>query len=222
MTNSKYKIISTNVGPKHKKLEFKIKCIDDLNRAIDELFDTNTDLTNEKNVPYYGNLWPAGLALADHMARMGDWLEGKKVIELGCGLALPSLVCAKLGANVTAQDIHPDVVELLKENIQINQIDETKIKIESFLFQNASQEYLKNLGTFDFVIASDILYEKNQPENVAKIASALCSRTGHIILIDPARNPKYLQLCVDEIKARGFRADALTKDELFVFSFQRI
>lgn len=222
MNYLKYKTIEVQVGPKHKPMDFKIKCIDDLNRAIDELFDTSTDLTNEENVPYYGNLWPAGLALADHMARIGEWLNGKRVIELGCGLALPSLVCAKLGADVVAQDIHPDVTPTLLENSKNNLIETGKIKIETFLFQKISLEFLKKLGVFDFVIASDILYENNQPENVAKIATTLCGRTGHIILIDPARNPKYLQQCVDAIKACGFRADSLTKDELFVFSFQRI
>ncbi len=219
---SGFKTIDVQVGPKHKPLMFKIKCIDDLNRAIDELFDTNSDLTNEKNVPYYGNLWPAGLALADHMARMGNWLEGKKVIELGCGLALPSLVCAKLGASVIAQDIHPNVETLLNENISNNSINPQTIQYKSFLFQDTQMKDLQSLGQFDFVIASDVLYEKNQPENIARIATALCSRTGHIILIDPARNPKYLQNCVDAIKSHDFRAETLTKDELFIFSFQKV
>ena len=49
-----------------------------------------------RGVPYWALLWPAGRALAD--ALTGRDLTGKRVLELGCGLALASVVAARRGA----------------------------------------------------------------------------------------------------------------------------
>ena len=46
----------------------------------------------EEFLPYWAELWPSGLALARHLASLP--LRGRAVLELGCGLALPSLAAA--------------------------------------------------------------------------------------------------------------------------------
>src|SRR3954465_82802 len=61
-------------------------------------------------VPYWSVLWRSGVALASE-AEGGD-LRGQRVVELGCGLALPSIVAARAGATVLATDADPEAVEL--------------------------------------------------------------------------------------------------------------
>src|SRR4051794_2998884 len=51
-------------------------------------------------LPYWAELWPAGVALARAVAERE--LAGQRVLELGCGLALPSLAAAACGARVLA------------------------------------------------------------------------------------------------------------------------
>jgi 2-polyprenyl-3-methyl-5-hydroxy-6-metoxy-1,4-benzoquinol methylase len=52
--------------------------------------------------PNFGTVWPAGLALAEEMSRFP--VEGKSILEVGCGIGLPSLVLQQRGATITATD----------------------------------------------------------------------------------------------------------------------
>src|SRR5688572_7285888 len=55
-----------------------------------------------RSAPYWALTWPSGLALAEELA--GRELSGLRLLELGCGLAVPSLVAARRGASVLATD----------------------------------------------------------------------------------------------------------------------
>ena len=59
-------------------------------------------------MPYWAELWPSGLALADYVATLD--LAGRRVLELGCGLALPSFAAALGGADVLATDWAPEAL----------------------------------------------------------------------------------------------------------------
>src|SRR3954468_3812141 len=48
-------------------------------------------------VPYWARPWPSGVALAAHL-KVHPPAATAKVLELGCGLALPSVVAARAGA----------------------------------------------------------------------------------------------------------------------------
>ncbi len=64
--------------------------------------------------PIFGILWEAGEVLANLMLTYE--IEGKRILELGCGLALASMVLNLRGANITATDYHPEVASFLKYN----------------------------------------------------------------------------------------------------------
>src|SRR4051812_24734995 len=70
-------------------------------------------------VPYWAELWPAGLALARALPD-ADALAGRRGLGLGCGLGIPSLVAAGRGAHVTAVDWAADAVALLHTNAAAN------------------------------------------------------------------------------------------------------
>lgn len=203
----------------------RIEVLKDLDHAIDQVCDEiekeggTADPTAEDKCPYFGQLWPAGLALSEHMARMGLWLKGKSVLEVGCGLALPSIVCAKLGADVLSTDFHPDVEKFFSKNSKSNEPFSGKLR-----YQRINWNEPQKLGAFDFVIGSDILYERSHPENVAKTLASHCHSGSHIVLADPGRS--YIQKCVDQIAGLGFRYDMFVRKtsakEVFVFVFQKI
>src|SRR4051812_32331908 len=60
-------------------------------------------------IPYWARLWPSGLALAEALAAAPPQ-PGTRVLELGCGLGLPSIVAARAGADVLATDAASDAV----------------------------------------------------------------------------------------------------------------
>ena len=71
--------------------------------------------------PLFGQVWPSGLQLAAAMA-LRPLTEGERILEIGCGLALASLVCHRRGSEVTASDIHPLAGAFLLENLRLNEL----------------------------------------------------------------------------------------------------
>jgi predicted nicotinamide N-methyase len=116
-----------------------------------------TAFADDEFLPYWAELWPAALALAE--ALPGD-LGGRRVVELGCGLGVPSLVAAARGARVTAVDWAADAIALLRENAARNQLALDAVQADWRAFA----------GTFDLALAADVLYEAR---NVDPLAQAL-------------------------------------------------
>ena len=75
-----------------------------------------TAFADDEFLPYWAELWPAARALASALPEVA----GLRVVELGCGLGVPSLVAAARGAEVTATDWAADAIELLRENAARN------------------------------------------------------------------------------------------------------
>jgi predicted nicotinamide N-methyase len=104
-------------------------------------------------LPYWAELWPAARALAEALPPV----EGLRVVELGCGLGLPSLVAAARGADVTAVDWAADAIDLLRENAARNRLT-LRAEIRDWREQWDER--------FDLVVAADVLYEQRNVEPV--------------------------------------------------------
>ena len=109
-------------------------------------------------LPYWAELWPAALGLAEALPAR---LDGLRVVELGCGLGLPSLVAAARGAAVTAVDWAADAVELLDRNAARNGL---RVGTERRDWREPWAE------RFDLAVAADVLYERR---NVAPVLARL-------------------------------------------------
>src|SRR4051812_33170258 len=82
--------------------ELHIECLKDLNQTIDQVFNflegTGDTRLLEELCPYFGVVWPAARGLAEYLSHLSESLMNQtRVIELGCGLALPSMIAAKKG-----------------------------------------------------------------------------------------------------------------------------
>ena len=129
--------------------------------------------------PMFGIVWPAGLALAKEMSRFP--VEGKRILEIGCGIGLPSLVLQQRGADITACDYHPLTEEFLRHNTDLNGLE--PICYFNAPWQSASLE----LGRFDLIIGSDLLYERDHPSLLAGFLADHANPTCQILLADPGR-----------------------------------
>ena len=69
--------------------------------------------------PLFGLPWPSGAKLAAHLAAR-PVNRHERILEIGCGLALASLVGHRRGANITASDCHPLTAAFLTENLRLN------------------------------------------------------------------------------------------------------
>lgn len=129
--------------------------------------------------PLFGLVWPAGLALADEMSRFA--VAGKRILEVGCGLGLSSLVLQRRGADVTASDHHPLAEEFLRFNATLNQLPPIRFQRASWTGANP------DLGRFDVIVGSDLLYERGHPSELALFLARHASRNAEIIVADPGR-----------------------------------
>jgi predicted nicotinamide N-methyase len=116
----------------------------------DALLDEDA-FARDEFLPYWAELWPAATALA---VALPD-VAGLRVVELGCGLGLPSLVAAARGADVTASDWAEDAIELLRENAARNGLALRAV------VRDWREPWPER---FDVVIAADVLYERRNVE----------------------------------------------------------
>ena len=141
--------------------------------------------------PIFGIVWPSSIILAECMIDFE--FKGKRILEIGCGIGLPSLLLNHLKADITALDIHPHAEEFLKINAELN--NDNNIN-----FQRIDWKKLDDtLGRFDLIIGSDLLYERNQAKLLSEFINFHASETCEIIIIDPKRgqHSKFMKLMID-------------------------
>ena len=136
----------------------------------------------EEFLPYWAEPWPSGLALARSLCSRA--LDGARVLELGCGLALPSLAAAIRGARVLATDWAPDAVALAAANAA-----ENGIALESELADWARPDELVARAPWDLVAAADVLYERRNVELLLELLPRLVASDGEVLLAEPGRPP---------------------------------
>lgn len=127
--------------------------------------------------PYWSVLWRSGVALARELDEVP--LRGLRVVELGCGLALPSLAAARAGGDVLATDACPDALDLVTRNAHSNDLSVATARSDW-----AEPEELLRHAPFDVVLAADVLYEK---ASVAPLLSLLPRLAPQAWLADPGR-----------------------------------
>jgi predicted nicotinamide N-methyase len=132
-------------------------------------------------VPYWARPWPSGLALAAHLR---DSRPSGRVLELGCGLALPSVTAAKRGARVLATDGHTDAVAFAAHVLAINEVEGEVAHVD----WTEHGDELARRGPFDLVLAADVLYTGANVDAALRLFPRLVAPTGTFILADPNRN----------------------------------
>jgi predicted nicotinamide N-methyase len=144
--------------------------------SAEELID-EAAFDEEEFLPYWAELWPSGLALARHLA--GLELGGLRVLELGCGLGLPSLVAALRGAHVLATDWADEAIELLRRNAERNGVSLRLARVRW-----SEPEPLLRAAPWDIVLGADLLYEQRNAEQLAALLPRLA---GEVLLAEPGR-----------------------------------
>jgi predicted nicotinamide N-methyase len=148
-------------------------------RDAEALLDEDA-FEHEEFLPYWAELWPSALALARVGAARA--LHGARTLELGCGLGLPSLVAALAGGRVLATDWSPEAVAMTARNAERN-----GIAIDTLVCSWSAPEPLLELGPWDLVLASDVLYEPRNGESLGPLLPRLLAPRGEVWLADPGR-----------------------------------
>jgi predicted nicotinamide N-methyase len=132
--------------------------------------------------PMFGVLWPSSLVLAHYIS---DYqINHKRILEIGCGLALSSLLLNKKNADITATDYHPDAGFFLQRNTRLN--DGGAIGFERVSWADKTD----TLGRYDIIIGSDLLYEDQHIKLLSGFIENHANPKCEVIITDPGRGRK--------------------------------
>lgn len=129
--------------------------------------------------PMYGVLWTAGEVLA-HMMQQYD-VEGLRILEVGCGVGLSSLLLNQRLADITATDHHPCANGQLQYNATLNGGPAIPF------FRSDWGEPGQDGGEFDLIIGSDLLYEPNHAQLLSGFINHHTRAASRVIIIDANR-----------------------------------
>lgn len=145
--------------------------------------------------PLFGLLWPSGLQLAARMA-VRVLKPRERILEIGCGLALASLVGHRRGARVTASDKHPLAAQFLAHNLKLNALPPMHYRHGEWAEAPAADATVDNEGgsaaavhgRFDLLIGSDVLYERGAGDVLAGFVGRHAAAACEVWIVDPDRS----------------------------------
>jgi len=129
--------------------------------------------------PLFGIVWPSGQVLAHFMSDFQ--ITGKRILEVGCGIALSSLVLNHRQADITATDYHPEAGNFLQENTALNHAEAIPF------LRTGWGDKGDGLGEFDLIIGSDLLYERGHAEMLSDFIDDHARPHCEVIIVDPGR-----------------------------------
>src|SRR5690349_7251093 len=133
-------------------------------------------------VPYWARPWPSGVGLAGAL-HDDPPPPGTRVLELGCGLALPSVMAARAGAHVLATDGATDAVAFAAHVLALNEVVGEVAHVDWSTHGDA----LVARGPFDLVLAADVLYTRANAEAAKALFPRLVAPGGRLLIADPNR-----------------------------------
>lgn len=140
----------------------------------------------EQNLPYWAEIWPSGLALADLIEQSPTAWRGRRVIELGCGLGLSAIAALSAGALLTVVDYAQAALDLCLLNCGANANGEPAAVAMNW--RNAGDvTALARAGPYDVVLAADVVYERRDIDPLLNLIPRLLAREGVIWLVEPGR-----------------------------------
>lgn len=158
---------------------FSIWKPDDMDRLLDDVQDDP-----EQNLPYWAEVWPSGVALADEIIAEPGLLAGKSVFEIGSGIGITAIAALRANADLTVADYAPDALTLCRENTRRNANRQPGTIQCNW---RAPETELAGLKPFPIVLAADVLYEARDVEPLLALLDSLVAPDGLLWLAEPGR-----------------------------------
>lgn len=165
--------------------------------AADELIDEG-EFASDERLPYWAELWPSARGLAAHLLDGGQTYAGVRVLELGCGVALPSLALRHLGADVLATDWYGEALRFARANAERNGLVPLQTALLDWRHPPEDERY-------GLVVAADVLYEQRNASLLANLLPRVTAPGGTVLVADPGR--VYAGDFLEMIQDRGWRSE---------------
>lgn len=169
--------------------------------------------------PYWAHLWTGARALARSLAEAGS-LSGRRVLDLGCGLGLPGLVAAALGAEVWFVDREAAALEFVRASARRNRLEHTHCVELDFVRGALDRK-------FDVILGAELVYDPQSYGPLCDFLDRQLGPNGVIHLTDAFRSDA--DSFFAELRCRGFEGNRRSWREwedgrphgLFLWTFRR-
>jgi predicted nicotinamide N-methyase len=144
--------------------------------------------------PYWAHLWSGARLLAAAVPRRAG-----RVLELGCGLGLPTLTAARRGADVIAVDREPAALAFVRASARSGGGRGLRAVAADF-------RHLPLVGRFDLVLLAEVLYDRGAFDGLARSLTQVLAPRGEALVTDARRIDT--TGFYDRLEARGLRWSA--------------
>ena len=147
------------------------------------------DFVKDERLPYWADVWPSSLILAGKLLELDG--TGRSALELGCGVGLSTLAATTAGFDVLSTDYYEDAIDVTRANVFRNLGRIARTRLVDW------RHVPRDLGTFDLVFASDVLYEKEYALLLPIILCRVLATGGVALIADPGRvaAPMFIEAC---------------------------
>lgn len=151
---------------------------------LEALWDTMDDerFDEDERLPYWVELWPASIALADWLANKGGRLREKLCVDMGCGLGLTAMVAAAQGARVLAMDYEFDALAYARKNAVSNKVPQP---LWTTMDWRAPAVAARSI---DCIWGGDIMYERRFVDPVLRFITHALAPGGTVWMAEPNRD----------------------------------
>lgn len=150
-------------------------------RDLEALVDRSALLRGEADPPYWAYLWSGARVLASYLERLGraGTLAGRRVLEIGCGLGLPGITAAVLGAETTLVDAETSALAFARASAALNDVSCTTIACDFLALDPGLR--------FDVVLAAEVAYDRTRFAELAAVCERHLRPGGVTLLADGYR-----------------------------------
>ena len=178
------------------------------------------DFVKDERLPYWADVWPSSIVLAEKLLELNG--KNKTALELGCGVGLSTLAATAAGFDVLSTDYYEDALDVTRANVFRNLGKTARTRLVDWRHLPA------NLGRFDLVFASDVLYEKEYAALLPSILDGVIAPGGMALIADPGRvaAPIFVEGCaaiglvIQSKETKPFEAGEI-KQRIDIYSITR-
>lgn len=186
---------------------------------VKKIYEREKSLHPDIDFPFWTRLWPSAIALSIFLRENEGLIKGKKVLELGAGLGLPSVVAATKAQSVTSSDHIDAAVETMVKSFSyhgFNNANSVRIDVRGI------PEELQG----DLLLLSDVNYDPQLFPDLMKLVKRFLKNGSTIILSTPQRimGSAFIESLMPYMKSHQLFEIKETKDiariSVFVFADQ--
>ncbi len=129
--------------------------------------------------PLWAKIWKASWVLSGYLADLPPDVN-KRLLEIGGGVGLVSIVAATFGHEITMTEYNPDALNFARANACLNRCPDLPIKKLDWNHPRLKER-------FDLIVASEVIYKEEDFYPLIRLFKSNLKPAGEIILASEIR-----------------------------------